>query len=279
MKKILLSVAVIASACAGFSQAPCTDLFFSEYIEGSGQNKALEVYNPTSSAIDLSNYHIYRYVNGGTTPGDTLIMAGMLAPGTTYNIVDPDTSVSSTLTALADTLHTVTFFNGNDPLYLFHGSNLIDVIGVSNGSDIGAAGWTVGTGSTVNHTLVRKSSVFAGTTNWNGVGIYQWDSYAQNDFTHFGAHTMAPCSTAAVIDEIAWNVSIFPNPTQGQLNITSEVDNYSLQVIDLTGKAIISRNNLSQNTQIDLSDMPSGIYMVKLNNGATQLTRKIIVRK
>ena len=122
MKKILLSVFVIANACIGFSQVPaaCSDLFFSEYIEGSGQNKALEIYNPTPNSIDLSNYHIYRYVNGSTTPGDTLYMSGMLLPGDTYNIVDPDSTTSATLVALEDTLHTVTFFNGNDPLYLFN---------------------------------------------------------------------------------------------------------------------------------------------------------------
>jgi predicted extracellular nuclease len=279
MKKILLSISIFTTAIAGFSQAPCSDLFFSEYIEGSSQNKALEVYNPTPNPIDLSNYHIYRYVNGGTTPGDTLYMTGMLASGSTYNIVDPDTAVHAVaLLSVADTLHTVTFFNGNDPLYLFNGTTLIDVIGEANGSDIGAAGWVVGTGSTVNHTLRRKPTVFVGTTNWT-VGITQWDSFAQNDFTNFGSHTMNSCATAGVNDEQAIEISLYPNPTSGYLNISSEADNYAIQIIELTGKVAITRNNLSQNSTIDLSALSNGIYIVKINAGSTQLTKKIIVRK
>ena len=46
----------------------CADLFFSEYVEGTGQSKALEIYNPTSSPINLGDYSIERYPNGLMTP-------------------------------------------------------------------------------------------------------------------------------------------------------------------------------------------------------------------
>lgn len=64
MKKLLLSIIAISSAGFAFSQ--CSELFFSEYIEGSNNNKALEIYNPTASAIDLSAYQIVRWSNGAT---------------------------------------------------------------------------------------------------------------------------------------------------------------------------------------------------------------------
>ena len=32
----------------------CTELFISEYVEGSHNNKALEIYNPTDTDIDLN---------------------------------------------------------------------------------------------------------------------------------------------------------------------------------------------------------------------------------
>ena len=54
-----------------FIQAQCTDLFFSEYIEGWSNNKALEIYNPTNQEVDLSAYSISRYSNGGTSPSTT----------------------------------------------------------------------------------------------------------------------------------------------------------------------------------------------------------------
>jgi predicted extracellular nuclease len=279
MKKILLSAAIFTTGLMGFSQAPCSDLFFSEYIEGSGQNKALEVYNPTPNPVDLSNYHIYRYLNGGTAVNDTLYMAGMLAPGATYNIVNSDTATppSTTLLNLADTLHTVTFFNGDDALGLFNGNTLIDIIGNVGGTDPGTE-WLVDTGSTKENTLIRKPNVFGGTTSWT-IGATQWLVYGQNYFSDFGMHTMAPCSTATVANEQAWDVSIFPNPSSGTLNISSELNDYTLQVFDLTGKSVISKTNLSENAQIDVTDLTNGIYMVKLNQGNNQLTKKIIIKK
>ncbi|MBN1327322.1 MAG: lamin tail domain-containing protein, partial [Candidatus Cloacimonetes bacterium] len=41
-----------------------TDLFFSEYIEGSSNNKALEIYNGTGAQVDLADYRIAQSVNG-----------------------------------------------------------------------------------------------------------------------------------------------------------------------------------------------------------------------
>ncbi len=66
MKKILLltfSLFVITNF--SYSQG-CTDLFFSEYVEGYANNKALEIYNPTDAAINLSSYSIARFSNGST---------------------------------------------------------------------------------------------------------------------------------------------------------------------------------------------------------------------
>jgi predicted extracellular nuclease len=49
------------------AQGNCTELFISEYVEGWSNNKALEIYNPTSQAINLSGYFVSRYSNGSTS--------------------------------------------------------------------------------------------------------------------------------------------------------------------------------------------------------------------
>ena len=41
------------------------NLYFSEYIEGSSNNKAIEIYNGTGAAVDLANFQIAQSVNGG----------------------------------------------------------------------------------------------------------------------------------------------------------------------------------------------------------------------
>lgn len=65
MRKILLVLSLILSF-QSLSQLSCSELFISEYVEGWSNNKAIEIYNPTSSPVDLSNYFIARYSNGSS---------------------------------------------------------------------------------------------------------------------------------------------------------------------------------------------------------------------
>lgn len=57
------------------------DLFFSEYIEGSSNNKALEIFNGTGAAIDLSAYSIQMFFNGSVSAGLTINLTGLLRLG------------------------------------------------------------------------------------------------------------------------------------------------------------------------------------------------------
>jgi predicted extracellular nuclease len=50
MKKLLLSIFGFV-ATLNFAQAQCNELFISEYVEGTSNNKAIEIYNPTSNSI------------------------------------------------------------------------------------------------------------------------------------------------------------------------------------------------------------------------------------
>lgn len=72
MKRFLLSAIFIPASLSLFAQGgvgpTCTELFFSEYVEGSHNNKALEIYNPTGTAVSLDGiYRIVRWDNGSTT--------------------------------------------------------------------------------------------------------------------------------------------------------------------------------------------------------------------
>jgi hypothetical protein len=85
MKKILLFLASVLSTGLLVAQTDCSDLFISEYVEGWYNNKALELYNPTSTAITLDDtYRLIRWSNGSTTsdadPLYVLPLVGTIAP-------------------------------------------------------------------------------------------------------------------------------------------------------------------------------------------------------
>ena len=75
MKTYLLSIILFISFVTA------QDLFFSEYIEGSSYNKALEIYNPTDSPVDLSNYQLWQIANGGNWAEYTIDISGQLSLG------------------------------------------------------------------------------------------------------------------------------------------------------------------------------------------------------
>ncbi len=181
--------------------ADIEELFFSEYIEGSSNNKALEIYNGTGSEISLDDYRINQSVNGGgwqyqhyfptgatITDGDVWVITTNEADATLQNAADEILSYPS-----------VVHFNGNDARGLektIDGGitwTLLDVIGVPE-EDPGD-GWEVAgvPNGTYNHTLVRKSTVEAPTTDWalsagTNASDSQWEVYDQNTFDYIGFH-------------------------------------------------------------------------------------------
>ena len=165
--------------------APCADLFFSEYLEGSSNNKALEIYNPTNAPINLSTYSVKAYNNGGLTVSNSLTLPNKtIAAHDVYVIANP--SAIAAILGVSDTTSTVTYFNGDDAVVLFKGTDTLDIIG-KVGNDPGT-NWTVGTGATSEFTLVRKAPVNKGQRNWV-IGATEWDVYPQNTATYLGSHT------------------------------------------------------------------------------------------
>jgi len=170
---------------------PAIDLFFSEYIEGASNNKAIEIYNPTQGDVDLSQYTVKLGVNGAAW-STTLDLSGTLASGDVYVIYN--SSAVAAIVAQGDIASTVTYFNGDDALGLFKSGILIDAFG-KQGEDPGAA-WDVAgvTGATVNHTLVRKAAIHFGNVYWyssagTDVSDSEWTVYAQDELSYLGSHT------------------------------------------------------------------------------------------
>ncbi len=194
------NAAIAANAWTFTTMAqPPMDLFFSEYIEGSSNNKALEIYNPTDNDIDLSSYLLRGSSNAATNwENNYPFPNGAVVPAHgTYVIVDD--AANAALLAVADWISTgfECGFNGNDARGLFKingtDSTLIDLIGDPNNP--GQANYAVAgvADACVDHTLVRKSSITSGNTNWassagTDAATSEWEIYNIDDFSFLGWH-------------------------------------------------------------------------------------------
>jgi hypothetical protein len=130
MKTSLLFMLVLLTTFFSSAQAP-TDLFFSEYIEGTGNNKAVEIYNPTKQTIDLSSYWVLRFSNGSSTfaEGGATHLTGTLASFKTFVLVNGQTTSTPTSPACSPVLQAKAnqldgaypaplYMNGNDAIAL-----------------------------------------------------------------------------------------------------------------------------------------------------------------
>lgn len=108
----------------GVYDGTCTganELFISEYIEGSSNNKAIEIYNGTGQTVNLAaeGYALEFYFNGKTYPGTTIPLSGILASGDVFVVADD--GASSDILAVTDQTSTRSFFNGDDAVVLRKG--------------------------------------------------------------------------------------------------------------------------------------------------------------
>lgn len=194
IKKTLGIMLMLAVAVMAFAQAQ--DLFISEYVEGSSNNKAIEIFNGTGASVDLANYTLRLASNGGQwSTTNSVTLSGTLANNSVFVVANAQANAA--IQAVANITHTVTYFNGNDCIGLFNGTTLIDIIGVYQ-SDPGTA-WPVAgvDGATLNHTLVRKPNVIQGNTNWivgagTNVDNSEWIVHPQDYVTDLGMHTFNP---------------------------------------------------------------------------------------
>ena len=128
---------LLAASCLTAFGQDCTELFFSEYVEGFDNNRALEIYNPTNEAVDLNSYRVARYSNGNTAADSsthTIGLTGTIDPyGTVVLVLDKrdsagtgfDAPVWEGLEAVADLwlcpdydVNSTMYFNGNDAMVL-----------------------------------------------------------------------------------------------------------------------------------------------------------------
>ena len=244
-----------------------TDLLFSEYIEGSGNNKALEIANNTGSSVSLSAYTIKKQTNGAGSWSTGLALTGTLTTGSKFVIVNSSISSScfSPSSANISTTATELTFNGNDAVGLFKNGVLIDIIGTFNGGTANFA---------IDVTLRRKSTVTSPSTTFNLSS--QWDSFTQDTCNNLASKIAKPIEEEVV--ELSDEIVVFPNPSDGIFNIVLDNSDspYSIEILSFSGQKVFEKQNATDSV-LSLSHLSSGIYIAKITRDSKTIIKKIVI--
>ena len=199
---LLAAIAAAVAVSVGAAGAAPSELFISEYVEGSSSNKALELYNGTGAAVTLTgHYSVQLYANGSTAVTATVPLAGTVADGDVF-VLARSAAVAAIL-AQADQTTSNFLWNGNDAVALVKDGVNLDVVG-QIGVDPGVE-WGTGDASTADDTLRRKPTVLAGDANGSDAfdPALEWDGFPIDTFDGLGSHavTVGPNSPPDAVDD------------------------------------------------------------------------------
>ena len=286
----------------------CTELFFSEYVEGPANNNGVEIYNPSSSTFDLSAYSVNRYANGSSSGPDTWPLSGTIVPGQAVSIgngqldsvwvtsywsvpVDP-VFYNATDLNCSGIYPTPFYFNGDDAITLEKDGGIIDIIGKvgedpgSAWTDDATAGYTDANGGTwwtKRQTLVRKSSVKKGVT-MNPIVFnptLEWDSLPDATYSGLGSHNCDCISSTDILDAKNESFVVYPNPANIGDNIVINTFNKidKVTVYDISGKSLLLKKTNTNRIIFPTNSLSPGSYILKawLDTGSI-VEHKIIIR-
>ena len=273
------STAVNATTTNGASNG-ITELFISEYVEpNGGNNKAIEIVNLSSATINLTGYSIRKQHNGGSWVDDLpLDKTDFLVDPSLNSIIPNDVfviihagSAASELTSNADLIvpnnedapykiASPVNFNGNDPVGLFKNGVLIDIIGEEGNSSKHIE----------NATYRRKSTISEPNTSFDNT---EWDILSANTFDDIGSHT----SILSTKSNAFKSFRMFPNPTNGEYVYFSATDTATINIYTVLGKLVSTSVVTKNNNAIHISNLPKGIYLVKISSEKKYSTKKLII--
>ncbi|MCH2231056.1 MAG: T9SS type A sorting domain-containing protein [Crocinitomicaceae bacterium] len=317
MKRTLLALSTILSTMT-FAQ-DCSELFISEYVEGWSNNKALEIYNPTNAAIDLSDYMVIRFSNGSNTAtaANAIQLVGTVAAHDVHVAVleklDPmgtgqEAPIWDSLQVRADEFYcpdynttNAFYFNGDDAVVLSKGNvanipgQIVDIFG-KIGEDPGAA-WTAdfpyvsaGAEVTKDHSLIRKSTVLHGETNPT---ISYFDPLLEYDsipaVVEIGGLTYGNwfslgthdcgCNPLSVDEIDQPAVAVFPNPSNGKFYVNGVENFSSIWVVNSLGQKVKSIDRNVNSLVAFDLGSDRGVYFVKLTDNKGNTITKRVIIK
>ncbi|MCU4525664.1 ExeM/NucH family extracellular endonuclease [Acinetobacter pittii] len=188
----LRTLSVLLGTLSAFTYSPWAQaqLMFSQYVDGSSNRKGLEIYNPDGTTVNLADYEIQQFNNGGTAKTATFRLQGSLTSKQKFLIgrSELQAELGSKVNQVA-----ALSFNGDDAVVLVYKGTPVDRFGRIG--ERPAAGWGTAVPSlgnsfkrieTENPALsVDATAAFDLDHSWSA-----WTN--RNDFSNLSASTTQP---------------------------------------------------------------------------------------
>jgi PKD repeat protein len=253
--------------------------------------------NTTSGTIGATSY-TWNFGDGGSSsafsPNHTYANGTYtvkLTASTTTNAV-----CTSTYQSIINVTSNTCVANSNFSL-VYSGTPKMWYAMPSNSLNISAVQWSWGDGSTTNTLFTSHTYSVAGmysiclsvTLNCGQssqscatYSIYKGAGSADNEIYTINVIEEGTVGMKEISNNLNQNISFYPNPSSGKFVIELEKELKSettVTISNLIGENVYTSILKNKSTQIDLNQVPTGIYLVKLQNTEGTSVSKIVIQK
>ena len=239
------------------NDAYASDLMIDKYIEGSSNNRALEIKNLTGHDIDLKNYRLSAQYKSGVNYyfEKPLELEGILPHGESFVAINPNATLTcySTESARFQSASPALTFSGYNYVELNYKNLPVDAIG-NKGID----------NTNTDKSLYRLASVKNPTKTYD---VAEWQSFPIDYCQNLG-------SLASQDLSLLTNTSIYPNPVSDILNVKSGQIITNFQILDSMGRLVKSGAINAKNASLNVANLAAGVYFLKLDDKVQQFVKR-----
>lgn len=283
MRKITLTIYLLASALTSiYAQSDMNtsnDMVITGVFDGplaGGTPKAIELY-VLSDIADLSIYGVGNANNGGGTDGQEFTFPIVSATAGEFIYISYETSLFNDFFGFDPDYNSgAANINGDDAIELFQNNQVIDTFGEISFQNSGEQDWLYTDGWAYRSINTGPDGTFV-MSNWSFSGT----GSNNDDTNHASATNSWPIKTfASTLSTNRFNefeINLYPNPVFGGiLSVeSSSNDTMDIEIFNMLGQRVLTSRTFKT---INVSNLNSGIYLVKVNQGSASLTKKVIIK-
>jgi len=113
---------------------------------------------------------------------------------------------------------------------------------------------------------------------YDGQLVYIAVQCVSQDAFVFMIDNLMVSSTVGIEENEMSNISIYPNPATNLVNIESDVQINSIQIINYTGQVVYNQQTSGTNVQVNTNDFSAGVYFVNISTSEGTAIHKLLIK-